>query len=85
MMHPPATVRTEIAKLCCETDTGVAGCSKASFDKAAASESPKRTFQYVEGLNDARTRSAALFNILLRAFEASHFGKKNRREGESQT
>ena len=59
-----------------------AGCSKASFDKAAASEMPRRTFQYVEALSDARTQSAALFNILLCALEAGYFGKHNRCEGE---
>ena len=63
---------------------GTAGCSKASLDKAAASEMPRRTFQYVEALSDARTRSAALFNILLRAFEAGDFRKHNRGERKSQ-
>ena len=33
--------------------------------KAAASEGPRRTPGYVEGLNDARTRLADLFSILL--------------------
>jgi hypothetical protein len=33
--------------------------------KAAASESPRRTTEYVEGLSDARTPLADFFSILL--------------------
>jgi len=59
----PKTVRNTIAKPRRETERGDAGCSKASFGKAPASESPKRTAEYVEGLSDARTKLKALFNI----------------------
>jgi len=45
---------------------------------------PRHTFQYVEALSDARTKSAAFFNILLRAFEAGDLRKHNRGEGESE-
>lgn len=37
---------------------------------------------YVEGLSEARTPSAALFTILLGAFEARELGKEDRAEGE---
>ena len=40
---------------------------------------------YVEGLNDAKTQSAVLFTILLRAFEAARARKQNRGKGESET
>jgi hypothetical protein len=42
-----------------------AGCSNSSSSKAAASEGPRRTLWYVEGLNDARTLLADCFSILL--------------------
>ena len=42
-----------------------AGCSKRLSSKAAASEGPRRTLGYVEGLNDARTMLADFFSILL--------------------
>ena len=45
---------------------------------------PRRTFQYVEALSDARTKSAAFFNILLCAFEAGNLRKHNRGEREGQ-
>ena len=40
----------------------------ASSSKAAASEEARRTLRYVEPLNDARTKLADFFSILLRAF-----------------
>lgn len=40
---------------------------KQACDKAAASESPRRTAEYVEGLSDARTQWQACFTILLNA------------------
>jgi len=43
-----------------------AGCSKWPSSKAAASEMPRRTFQYVEVLSDARTQLAVIFNNLTR-------------------
>ena len=42
----------------------VTGCSKRLSGKAAASEMPRRTFQYVEALSDARTQLAVIFNNL---------------------
>jgi hypothetical protein len=42
-----------------------AGRSKRPSSKAAASEGPRRTLGYVEGLNDARTLLADFFSILL--------------------
>ena len=41
-----------------------AGCSKWPTSKAAASEMPRHTFQYVEALSDARTQLAVVFNNL---------------------
>ena len=46
---------------------GPAGCSKRPSSKAAASEGPRRTLGYVEGLNDARTLLADFFSSLLAA------------------
>jgi len=44
----------------------IAGCSKSSSSKAAASEDRRRTLGgYVEDLNDARTMLADCFSILL--------------------
>ena len=44
----------------------LAGCSKSSSSKAAASEGPQvYPLGYVEGLSDARTTLADFFNILL--------------------
>ena len=44
----------------------LAGCSKWPSSKAAASEGPRRTLLgYVEGLNDASTKPADFFSILL--------------------
>ena len=40
---------------------------KQACDKAAASESLRRTSEYVEGLSDARTKGRRRFNILLSA------------------
>ena len=37
---------------------------KKAVNKAAASEMPRRTSQYVEALSDARTRLTAFFSIL---------------------
>jgi hypothetical protein len=43
-----------------------AGCSKSPSSKAAASEDPEAyLLGYVEGLNDARTKLAGFFSILL--------------------
>ena len=41
---------------------------KKAVSKAAASEEARRTLRYVEPLNDARTKLAGFFSILLRAF-----------------
>jgi len=38
--------------------------TRRSAGKAAASEMPRRTFQYVEALSDARTQLAVIFNNL---------------------
>ena len=47
-------------------DLGSAGCSKRLSSKAAASEDRRRTpLGYVEDLNDARTKLADFFSILL--------------------
>jgi hypothetical protein len=44
----------------------IAGCSKRLSSKAAASEDPEAyPLGYVEDLNDARTKLAAFFSILL--------------------
>jgi hypothetical protein len=44
-----------------------AGCSKSSSSKAAASEDPEAyPLGYVENLNDARTKLADFFSILLK-------------------
>jgi hypothetical protein len=44
-----------------------AGCSKRPSSKAAASEGPEAyPLGYVEDLNDARTKRADFFSILLR-------------------
>jgi len=45
---------------------------------------PRRTFQYVEALSDARTQLAVIFNILLRAFEAGDLSKHDRGKGKRQ-
>jgi hypothetical protein len=37
---------------------------KKAVNKAAASEMPRRTSQYVEALSDARTQLTAFFSIL---------------------
>ena len=42
-----------------------AGCSKRPSSAAAASEEARRTLRYVEPLNDARTKLADFFSILL--------------------
>jgi len=47
------------------TGRNSAGCSKSSSSKAAASEEARRTFRYVESLNDARTPLAGFFSVLL--------------------
>jgi hypothetical protein len=41
---------------------------KKAVSKAAASEEARRMLRYVEPLNDARTKLAGFFSILLRAF-----------------
>ena len=47
---------------------GEAGCSKRPSSKAAASEGPEAyPLGYVEGLNDARTKLAGFFSVLLGA------------------
>ena len=40
---------------------------KRPCNKAAASESPRRTAEYVEGLSDARTQLRGFFKLLLSA------------------
>src|SRR5580765_5690619 len=49
----------------CITGMRPAGCSKRLSSKAAASEEARRTLRYVEPLNEARTKLAAFFSILL--------------------
>ena len=47
------------------TSEPLAGCSKRSSSKAAASEDARRTLRYVELLSEARTPLADFFSILL--------------------
>jgi hypothetical protein len=48
------------------TGVHLTGCSKRPSSKAAASEGPEAyPLGYVEGLNDARTKLADFFSILL--------------------
>ena len=49
----------------CAEGVRAAGCSKWPSSKAGASEAARRTFRYVEPLNDARTKLADFFSILL--------------------
>ena len=44
-----------------------AGCDKQACDRAAASESLRRTSEYVPGVSDVRTQWQASFQILLSA------------------
>ena len=44
--------------------TGSTGRSKWLPSKAAASEMPRRTSQYVEALSDARTKLTDIFSVL---------------------
>jgi hypothetical protein len=55
-----------MVRTCGTTGKHHAGCSKRPSSKAAASEGPEAyPLGYVEGLNDARTKLADFFSILL--------------------
>ena len=53
----------------------VKGCSNRPFDTAMAGEAEAYLLPYVEALSEARTKSAACFNIRLRLAEGSAPGR----------
>jgi hypothetical protein len=56
----------------------LAGCSKRSNSKAAASEEARRTLRYVEPLSAARTTLADFFSILLERIQRGYHKKRRK-------